>query len=1301
MSAGRGQSAHTLPGVEVSAKSQSETIEPSVSPASVSVEERKGRLIGEEGQVVRCFAFAGGGLDTIMQLGVVHALMVSGRRAPDVVVGISAGAVNAVTLAEVLQAGKNLPPQAARAAQVTCFRKLLKEYQEAPGVMIRSLLPDPYEIGFRSALRPIELPIHQQPEREERAAALQTRAGLIRLFNGLFKLRITVGTVTRAVRYGLGLREAAEIRCWHKRLLARTRCICGLFWLVSRNWHHLTQPLWLIERQVFTHWLLTRLDPGPNKDDQDRPSIRRRLYSLLQPKGMDAVRIILPRPFAKVGRFLDWVLGLLLPFFLLILAMAGRCILGLFFEAFRSPLSNMFLSSYDIGKDLGDSHALKQLYVRIFDPNYYGAGQVSMDSIVGSALKHDYANPLSRELSNPAEKVQQKLLSSYATQCPPISVIPVAAEIGSGELKPIPETASVVDALMAVTAVVPVYKAVEINGIQYIDGMNIANEPILALMRFLQGQLNSKAGEVHVYPVYPFPVLGKDECPGHAAGKPYTTLVEVVLRAMQLRRYRDAALERQLAKVYSRVLPKGIAKYSNKPSYINASVFAIEVEQPMELAQQINTADDEDTRRHLVLKAVAEGCRASLEAMLQPAIRQHAWRVRNERGENERCACCQDVLGPFACNGTPDGPGPGIPEVCSVCARELKKGLALKEDRAGWPLWPSAVEEKSSVNATTRIHEEQPNVAVTQREPLNSTFPSQEPMPQRPDQLPSRLGLECGPDAENRLLKPPWPEPRCVCGTERDGHDRPLVALLFSGGVFRGVFQFGVLNALSELGCRPDIVVGSSIGSITGALVAEVFRHRDANDRRELVARLCASMLGLDRLILTDRFADFVRRFTLRAAQTEFSLRDIDEVFRRYDAGDEEQFCDRVRRVVAGLERLFYVSPYELNDLIESLRRRQTGRASKLVSKYIQEFLDRHNLGMEILGAEPLKLLICKHILYTHDEEAKHSDAALFNRFAPDGIRLLATATNLVKGSLDVLDGCKSDSAFLLDGLLASSAFPGVFRPRWSWEVCSEVTSESQFIDGGVMDNLPLDAVVQVMDKAVPPIKRRPRVDGASIPHLLFAASLEANVAELPPDEVQSIAKDWMRLCRRARRLSYNHKLHLFAQSQHDLRWIYESQIGSHKTPPWEPMDIEVVAVKPEWLCGTFAMHPMLGFRREKQAASIAHGCASTMAQFGHLALDQSKRKWAEAWGIRSDLSEKFDPSSALLKRAPLKTEKIILEPQKHGKGSCWFCRDTPCPFSQEQLSKHQLPAVIRQELERIYLACGKAKTHRSERNGG
>jgi predicted acylesterase/phospholipase RssA len=86
-----------------------------------------------------------------------------------------------------------------------------------------------------------------------------------------------------------------------------------------------------------------------------------------------------------------------------------------------------------------------------------------------------------------------------------------------------------------------------------------------------------------------------------------------------------------------------------------------------------------------------------------------------------------------------------------------------------------------------------------------------------------------------------------------DGSGKAQVALLFSGGVFRGVFQIGVANALALVLNKPHIVAGASVGSVTASLVAQLFCEKSDNDRKVQIGRLAATYLTLDRLVLTIR----------------------------------------------------------------------------------------------------------------------------------------------------------------------------------------------------------------------------------------------------------------------------------------------------------------------------------------------------------------------------------------------------------------------------------------------------------------
>jgi hypothetical protein len=113
----------------------------------------------------------------------------------------------------------------------------------------------------------------------------------------------------------------------------------------------------------------------------------------------------------------------------------------------------------------------------------------------------------------------------------------------------------------------------------------------------------------------------------------------------------------------------------------------------------------------------------------------------------------------------------------------------------------------------------------------------------------------------------------------------------------------------------------------------------------------------------------------------------------------------------------------------------------------------------------------------------------------------------------------------------------------------------------------------------------------------------------------------------------------------------------------------------------------MLGFRRRKQAQSIAHGCASTLAQ---LHAEQSRHPaWTAAWGARG--LDRMDPHSVLRG-----TAQLTLVPRRRGKaaGECWFRTGVSCPFSRAALAELSLAEDTKEQVAQIYELCGQPTTH-------
>ncbi|HYU29853.1 MAG TPA: patatin-like phospholipase family protein [Gemmatimonadales bacterium] len=1334
------------------------------------------RDIGKPDTPVRAIVFSGGMVETVMQLGVVHALLVTRAVRPDVVVGISAGAINAVALAEVLQAGETVPDKRLH-AQIIRFRQILDAYRRAPGEIIDALLPDPFQVEAQRPLEPLRLPIQQQVERNGRLEAVRSRAGMINLYNQLLDMRMSIGTFARAVRVLLGFQAAGEIRArgaW--RAMVIDQCIQG--WVVLGSNLFRLAPLVpdLVAvllgfkrpeergasaaeiifhgdvipraRKFFSYaasliglaalWLaisavvvlapaavahaLALLIPGLVGHRglvtafsylavalavlgliQHRPAHgrwRALFVGLARAVPYFATFVVLVIRWTVLLAIPVLALWLLLwlavhkfelrataaawqaavqqwwqaaveqwwfPAYLVLLALCAGFIVWrrYFAQPPARPFWARLLERYELHDSLFSSYPLRQLFVRLFDPRYYGGTQIQ--DAVERALSDD---------DSPArQNIAGKALQDY--RLPRVGL--TVADVSTGQLHFLDPAVRVVDGLLAAMAMVPLFPPVPIDGTLCVDGTNISNEPTRALLDFLRERLEPQATVLHIYNVAALPVSGRGLT---GAPEPHESeLVVIAQRAMQLQRYRDATLERRLTELYTKSIPGDRILYpapdpdSAEPApkqYVRAWVHAIEPDRPLELTQRIFEAESTERRRDLITETVADGCRAALEVMIQPAIEE----VRAEKGaavpdkaeRDERpvlpCRLAVQKHLKIADAGLPgseagDDHGPGLSEVCRVCAirREatlegrrtyLNPGsLRVPPQHFHQPRWPSEEQKELVGEADFDVTKKTGEFART-------------------------------PAADAPGWK--WPLDR---GAEL-GTQRPLINLLFSGGVFRGVYQIGVLNALSEVQLRPDVVAGASVGSITAAMVARVLlEDSDKHKRQQRIAELAATYLALDRLILTDRLADFVRNLTLRAAATRLSLRQADSGFRRYDRPGRGQFEQELRVVLAGLERLFYISPFEVKDLVEAIRDRRTDQIYNLVRRYLQEWLDRSGIETEALGAEPLALLIREHVIAGLAGDAEPTQVP-FDVFLKDGLCLLATTTNLTQGRLEILGDDQiwaHTKLTLLDSLLASSAFPGVFRPRESWELMPATKDEDQFIDGGVIDNLPLDAVAEFLHRAAVGGKIEPRP--AKGPHLLFSASLETELTQLRAPQIAALQGNWPALFRRTRQLGYNQKLAVYAATQRDLRAIHEYTVAHGGSPAWTPLDLEVVTVRPKWLCGTFAFHPMLGFRRAKQAASIAHGCATTLAELGALPKDPKTKEWASAWGISLD------------RLPPVDAEQLV--PRDHGPNKCWFRPDVDCPFSSVQLAGLKLEEHTAKQLESIYHACGRVETHQAK----
>ena len=106
--------------------------------------------------------------------------------------------------------------------------------------------------------------------------------------------------------------------------------------------------------------------------------------------------------------------------------------------------------------------------------------------------------------------------------------------------------------------------------------------------------------------------------------------------------------------------------------------------------------------------------------------------------------------------------------------------------------------------------------------------------------------------------------------TEETNHNAYKLGLALSGGGAKGFAHIGVFRLLEECGLKPDIIVGTSVGSLMGALFAdgytsdeikELFTGREFSEFAQL-------QIPKSGLFYSKRFRYFIRRH-LRAKKFE------------------------------------------------------------------------------------------------------------------------------------------------------------------------------------------------------------------------------------------------------------------------------------------------------------------------------------------------------------------------------------------------------------------------------------------------
>lgn len=113
--------------------------------------------------------------------------------------------------------------------------------------------------------------------------------------------------------------------------------------------------------------------------------------------------------------------------------------------------------------------------------------------------------------------------------------------------------------------------------------------------------------------------------------------------------------------------------------------------------------------------------------------------------------------------------------------------------------------------------------------------------------------------------------PTMSAGSDARASGEAKTAFVLGGGGLRGAAEVGMIKALAETGIRPDMVVGTSIGSLNGAVIASGSLPEMADRLETLWTHLAAS--GVLREGLFGRVANLFRHRT--HLHTNIAMREL------------------------------------------------------------------------------------------------------------------------------------------------------------------------------------------------------------------------------------------------------------------------------------------------------------------------------------------------------------------------------------------------------------------------------------------
>jgi len=551
----------------------------------------------------------------------------------------------------------------------------------------------------------------------------------------------------------------------------------------------------------------------------------------------------------------------------------------------------------------------------------------------------------------------------------------------------------------------------------------------------------------------------------------------------------------------------------------------------------------------------------------------------------------------------------------------------------------------------------------------------------------------------------------------------PRIVFVASGGVFRGSFHIGMLAALAHCGVRPDLIVGTSVGTLMGGALAAMC---SATGYADNLRRLVNAFLHVDEQVaLTRTIKGAARELGLRGRDVNLTPRQVRRMILRGARSDPGfAIAGAPAALIDAISTLFMIPQNRTRAIASSFVAGYVTRATaNFLRELRRETLGRLDIEQAVIGTSLLESLARDLLL-----DPRSQDPSIRQPYAHNGRRIafFGTTTDLgqqrplLLGGEGLLPGRPFD---IVEAALSSSAFPAVFAPRRQCTVFPGAGRvDVRFADGGMFDNLPFFPAIEILSWA----QRGYRADAGrglaardflqkryNRPDLFIAGAL--NVLPESGDEGRGPFDTLASITRRASSLEHNVKIRSFESACEKIHEQVERFLHSNYPPAMAAsqtdlhfvdhvVDAAVLPVFPSslrHLNGTFAFCASTGLNKERVLLSIANGCFQTL-----LSLAIPKQQAGA-----SSLTTKAVRELRKLGRIPVlqRRERSDRAPAGH----CPFFLTGPsgappasfeCPFVQaarQRLANDKNDPAARErekqnrEMREVYGVCCSDRTHR------